>query len=183
MGLDLARVAGQRWLGGVMVAASLWLTGLPLMAQTSTSGPMVAASLQPYGYNDVFTIGLPANWQISQQSQAPQVTALAPAGDPAPMRTEITWHDLPPAEVVPPALEQIQTQGYQVVNYDAITINDTTALQIWLNNLPEDLPNALISYIGYPNQTAVIVTYYNNGQSTGAEDLISSIHQSFQRLP
>ena len=182
MGLDLDRVPGQRWLGATMMAASLWLTGLPLMAQPSGTAPLAAASLQPYGYNDLFTIGLPANWQINQQSQAPQVTALAPAVGPAPMRTEITWHDRPPAEVVPPALEQIETQGYQVANYDAITINNTTALQIWLTNLPEDLPNALISYIGYPNQTAVIVTYYN-GQSTDAKDLSSSIHQSFQRLP
>jgi len=182
MGLALERVPGHRWLGGTMVAASLWLTGLPLMAQPAASTPLVAASLQSYGYNDLFTIGLPANWRVSQQSQAPQVTAQAPAGGAIPMRTEITWHDRPPAEVVPPDLEQIETQGYEVANYDAITINDTTALQIWLTNLPEDLPNALISYIGYPNQTAVIVTYYN-GQSTAAEDLISSIHQSFQRLP
>ena len=81
MGLDLDRVPGQRWLGAAMVAASLWLTGLPLMAQPSGTAPLTAASLQPYGYNDLFTIGLPANWQINQQSQAPQVTALAPAGD------------------------------------------------------------------------------------------------------
>jgi hypothetical protein len=84
--------------------------------------------------------------------------------------------------VVPPALQAIEANGYNVASYDAVSIDNTTALRIWLTNLPEDLPNALMSYIGYPSHTAVIVTYYN-GQSTDVDNLISSIHQSFQRLP
>ena len=182
VGLTWDRMLSQPWLGGTMVAASLWLTGAGVMALPSPSTPLVAASRQTHGYNNLFTIEFPTDWQVSQQTQAPQVTALTtPTATPA-MRTEITWHERPPAEVVPPALQAIEANGYNVASYDAVSIDNTTALRIWLTNLPEDLPNALMSYIGYPSHTAVIVTYYN-GQSTDVDNLISSIHQSFQRLP
>ncbi|MEB3313073.1 MAG: hypothetical protein VKL98_02895 [Cyanobacteriota bacterium] len=179
VGLNFDRMLGPGWLGGALVAASLWLGGAGVMALPSQSSPLVAASRQTHGYNNLFTIDFPTDWQVSQQTQAPQVTALAPSGG---VRTEITWHDRPPAEVVPAALQAIETKGYNVAGYDAINIDNTTALRVWLTNLPEDLPNALMSYIGYPSHTAVIVTYYN-GQSTDVDNLISSIHQSFQRLP
>lgn len=136
-----------------------------------------------YGYNGMFSVGLPSDWQVTEQPGSPQLTATGAAVADAPaVRTEITWFEAPPKEIVPQAIQTIQTNGYSVVRYDAINIDGTTALRIWLTDLPDTLPNALMTYIGYEQTTAAIVSYY--GRTTPAlDEVLNSVHQSFQRTP
>ena len=145
--------------------------------------PATPVDLASYTYEDLFSIGFPDGWQVTEQAASPQLTALAPATEAATaMRTEVTWHEAPPREIVPQALQTIQDNGYTVARYDAINVDNTTALRIWLTDLPEaGLPNAFMTYVGYPNATAVIVSYYGT-QTSDLDNLLSGIHQSFQRL-
>ncbi|NJL47238.1 MAG: hypothetical protein HC929_06730 [Leptolyngbyaceae cyanobacterium SM2_5_2] len=147
------------------------------------STPTVPIDLASYAYEDLFAIGFPDGWQVTEQSASPQVTALAPAtAGTTPMRTEVTWHEMPPREIVPQALQTIQSSGYTVARYDAINVDNTTALRIWLTDLPAaGLPNAFMTYVGYQNATAVIVSYYGD-PTTDLDNLLSGIHQSFERL-
>jgi hypothetical protein len=144
-------------------------------------------ALERYVYADLFSIGFPEGWQVTEQESSPQLTALAfssPETGPesALLRTEITWHTAPPQEIVPQALQTIQTNGYTVARYDAIRVDGTTALRLWLTDLPEEgMSNAFMSYVGYPNATAVIVTYYRD-RTPDLDNLLSGIHQSFQRV-
>lgn len=146
--------------------------------------PQSPVPLNSHTYPELFSIGFPEGWQVSTQEDAPQLTATGTdALDAAPTRTEVTWHDLPPGAIVPQALDEIQANGYTVARYDAITVDGTTALRIWLTDLPdEDLPQALVTYIGYASTTVAIVSHY--AESTPETDnLINGIHQSFQRQP
>jgi hypothetical protein len=148
-------------------------------------------ALERYVYADLFSIGFPEGWQVTEQESSPQLTALAfsspetgPETDPesALLRTEITWHTAPPQEIVPQALQTIQTNGYTVARYDAIKVDGTTALRLWLTDLPEEgKSQAFMSYVGYPNATAVIVSYYRD-RTPDLDNLLSGIHQSFQRV-
>ncbi|NMF84028.1 PsbP-related protein [Nodosilinea sp. P-1105] len=139
--------------------------------------------LDSHSHNSLFSIGFPADWTVTEQDDAPQFSASAEAEvvDEATIRTEVTWHSASPREVVPQALDEIQANGYTVARYDAINIDGTTALRIWLTDLPdEDLPNALITYIGYADVTAAVVSYYPES-TPEVDNLINGIHQSFQR--
>ncbi|HSM83847.1 MAG TPA: hypothetical protein VLS96_19310 [Nodosilinea sp.] len=141
-----------------------------------------AGETTSYTYADLFSIAFPAGWRVSEQADAPQVVG-ASAGNAADLpavRTEVTWHDAPPRTVVADALAAIQASGYTVARYDAATIDGVTAIRLWLSDLPEELPNAYITYIGYPAHTATVASYY--GEATGSIDpLLDAIHGSFQR--
>ncbi|HIK45036.1 MAG TPA: hypothetical protein IGR64_09130 [Leptolyngbyaceae cyanobacterium M65_K2018_010] len=137
--------------------------------------------LERYVYENLFSIGFPDGWQVTEQTQAPQLTASSTANSPA-IRTEVTWHGVPPQAIVPEAIQTIQANGYTVARYDAVNVDGTTALRIWLTDLPGGgLANSFTSFVGYQNATAVITSYYGD-RSPDLDNLLSGIHQSFQRL-
>lgn len=154
-------------------------SAVPIEAETATS-----MGLAPYTYADLFSIGLPEGWQATEQTDAPQVI-LTNSGDNIPeaetARIEITWHNQPPQVVVAQLLNDLKAGGYQVSRYESEDIDNTTALNIWLSELPDDFPNAFMSYIGYAETTAAVVSYYTASNSDLAS-LLVEVHQSFERL-
>lgn len=150
-------------------------------AEAAPAAPAIP-DLEITSYEDLFSIAFPAGWQVNAQTDAPQVVAdSAGATDSLPaMRTEITWQEAPPQTVVGESLNVIQAQGYTVTRYDAVTIDGVTAVRLWLSEIPEELPNAFITYVGYPNATATITSYYGD-TATNLEPVLMAIHQSFAR--
>lgn len=151
-------------------------------APTSITEPAIA--LERYRYGDLFSIAFPADWQVTRQEGEPQVVAFtdAEASADSPLRTEVTWIASPPQQVVSQALQEIQAQGYAVALYDAIAMDGTSAIRLWLTDLPDEAaPQAFVSYVGYANGTAKIITYYRD-RSPDLDNLLSTIHQSFQRI-
>ena len=161
-----------------------------LTAVPTVAAPVAAAvsdtELQTYTDGDRFSIQLPAAWQVASDEGEPLVITNFSQADPdrAPqpedLRTEITWIEQPPGEVVPLALQEIQSQGYSLVNYGALRIDGTTALQLWLEDLPEAPESALITYIGYEAATAVIVSRYST-LTPQIQQLLTTVHGSFAR--
>lgn len=138
--------------------------------------------LDRHRYNDLFSIGFPADWQVTQQDGEPQLVALADAPNSSPLRTEVTWVAAPPQQVVSQALQEIQVQGHTVALYDAIAMDGTSAIRLWLTDLPDaEAPSAFVSYVGYANGTAKIITYYRD-RTPEQDNLLSQVHQSFQRM-
>jgi len=190
-------------LATTVVAGSLLMPGLGCAAQAQTATPeepspaaetienepssvedATDTSLAPYTYADLFTIGLPTGWQATEQADSPQVVLTNDGGAVPPAETariEITWYDQPPEVVVAWLLNDLKENGYRVSRYEPEGIDNTTALNIWLSDLPDDLPNAFMSYIGYADTTAAVVSYYTAPSST-LEPLLVQIHESFQRL-
>ena len=141
-------------------------------------------SLDSYTYADLFSIGVPEGWQTNEQTDSPQVTLTHSGADVSQneaARIEITWHDQPPEVVVAQLLNDLKKNGYQVSRYEPEGIDDTTALNIWLTDLPDGMPNAFMSYIGYADITAAVVSYYT-APNPPLESLLVEIHESFERL-
>lgn len=177
-------------LGLVLGTAALILGLSPALAQASApliaaeAGPAAAAApaLETTRYADLFSIAFPVGWQVSEQTTAPQLVADSAGANgslPA-MRTEVTWQDAPPREVVGQALETIQALGYTVIRYDAANIDGVTAVRLWVGEIPGELPNAFITYVGYPTATATITSYYGDTPDN-LDPVLMAIHQSFAR--
>jgi hypothetical protein len=159
----------------------------PLAVETAPASgslaPMAPAlETTPHTYADLFSIAFPAGWQVSEPTEGPQVVAASPGPQgPLPaMRTEITWHNAPPRQVVGTSLQAIQTKGYAVTRYDAANIDGVTAVRLWMSEIPDDLPNAFVTFVGYPDATAIITTFYGD-TDTDINPVLEEIHRSFGR--
>ncbi|MEO1069109.1 MAG: hypothetical protein AAFW95_08295 [Cyanobacteria bacterium J06638_6] len=182
-------MAPNKALGMMLGAIALTATVTPALAQPQSL--LVAAETAPatsvpeitsYTYADLFSIAFPNGWSVNEQADVPQVTAVSDgAGDLPPMRTEVTWQDAPPKEVVGESLQAIQASGHTVLRYDATTIDGVTAVRLWLSDIPDEaMPNAFITYVGYPSATATITSYYGT-TTTDLDPVLNAIHQSFAR--
>ncbi|MGB6014003.1 MAG: hypothetical protein WBG32_04670, partial [Nodosilinea sp.] len=153
-----------------------------LVAAEAAPAAPAMPELETTRYEDLFSIAFPVGWQVDAQTDAPQVVAdSAGATDSLPaVRTEITWQEAPPQVVVGESLNAIRAEGYTVSRYDAVIIDGVTAVRLWLSDIPDGLPNAFITYVGYPTATATITSYYDD--TTAAIDpVLMAIHQSFAR--
>jgi hypothetical protein len=147
--------------------------------------PALPSSFDRYTYEALFSVGVPNGWQTTEQALSPQLTFSNADGitpEVGEVRTEITWFDQPPGVVVPQVLDDIKQNGYRVARYEPQEIDGTTALSVWLADLPEALSNAYMTYIGYEDSTAAVVTYYATDSGPEIESVLSTIHGSFQRL-
>lgn len=136
--------------------------------------------LVPAAHGDQFTVGFPQNWTVTHAGSDPYLTATAPAEEPA-ITTEVSWYAEAPGQVVPTLLADIREKGHTVSRYDTVVVDNTTALRLWLTDLPApSLPHAFITVVGYSDATAVLVSHYET-RSTDIDNLLSQVHQSFQR--
>lgn len=148
--------------------------------QPRPTGNTAPVPLVPVAHGHRFTVGFPQSWAITHAETDPYLTATAPAGEPA-MTTEVSWYAEAPGQVVPTLLADIREKGYTMTRYDAVMVDGTTALRLWLTDLPEPgLPYSFITVVGYSDATAILVSYYDT-RSTDLDNLLSQIHQSFQR--
>lgn len=168
---------------------------VPAAETVGTSAPVTSEATEPtlpvvttYTYPGLFSIQVPEGWQVAALDDAPQVVitnfAEATASRPSQaedVSTEVTWIERPPSEVVPQALQEIEAQGYALVDYGALTIDGATALQLWLANLPEAPNNAVMTYIGYETVTAVIVSRFGT-PTPETRMILETLHSSFARL-
>lgn len=175
---------------GITLGAAL-SAGAPV-AVAQAPATLVAAEAAPVApaipklettrYENVFSIAFPVGWQVNAQAAAPQVVAdsAGATGSLPAIHTEITWQEVPPQAVVGEALNAIRAEGYTVSRYDAAIIDGVTAVRLWLSDIPDGLPNAFVTYVGYSTATATITSYY--GDTTAAIDpVLMAIHQSFAR--
>jgi len=181
----------QLTLLGLMLGAATLTAGVP-SALAQAPAALVAAEAAPAApaipelettrYEDLFSIAFPVGWQVNAQTDSPQVVAdsAGATGSLPAMRTEIVWQEAPPRAVVGESLSDIQAKGYTVSRYDAVTIDGVTALRLWLSDIPDGLPNAFITYVGYPTATATITSYYGD-TSANLDPVLMAIHQSFAR--
>jgi hypothetical protein len=180
--------------GGVVLGAiALAMTGAPALANPATGGlaaadtaadaaTEAAIATTPYTYADLFSIAFPEGWQVNEQTEAPQVVAFSggASGSLPAMRTEVVWQEAPPRQVVGTSLQEIQTLGYTVTRYDAANIDGVTAVRLWMSDIPDELPNAFVTYVGYPEATATITTYYG-ATDANLDPVLDVIHRSFVR--
>lgn len=136
--------------------------------------------LIPATHGSQFAIGFPETWVITHGETNPHLTATDPAGELA-ITTEVSWYAQAPGTMVPTLLADIQEKGYTVTLYDAIALDDTTALRLWLADLPDsELSYAFMTVIGYDDATAVLISRYAT-RTNEVDNLLNQIHESFRR--
>ncbi|MGB3202651.1 MAG: hypothetical protein WBA99_17220 [Nodosilinea sp.] len=172
-------------LGAVLTAgapAALAQAADGLVAAEAAPVAPAIPELETTRYADLFSIAFPVGWQVNAQADAPQVVAASAGatGSLPAIRTEITWQEAPPQAVVGESLNAIRAEGYTVSRYDAAIIDGVTAVRLWLSDIPNELPNALVTYVGYPTATATITSYYGD-TSANLDPVLMAIHQSFAR--
>ncbi|WP_156119877.1 hypothetical protein [Leptolyngbya sp. KIOST-1] len=181
----------QRTLLGLMLGVVTLAAAVPsavaqapdaLAAAEAAPATLAIPDLETTRYENLFSIAFPVGWQISAGPDAPQVVAdsAGARGSLPAMRTEITWQDAPPQVVVGESLNDIRARGYSVTRYDAATIDGVTAVRLWLSDIPDGLPNAFVTYVGYPTATAIITSYYGD-TTANLDPVLMAIHQSFAR--
>ncbi|MEB3289988.1 MAG: hypothetical protein VKI82_08730 [Leptolyngbya sp.] len=147
----------------------------PSQSSPSSASPV---ELITASHGNHFTVGFPQDWVITHAEISPLLKAQSPV-DPS-LTTDVSWYPEAPGQVFAALLADIQAQGHTVVRYDAIAMDDTTAIRLWLTDLPASEPAyAFISVVGYGSATAVLVSRYET-RSSDLEDLLSQIHQSFR---
>jgi hypothetical protein len=146
-----------------------------------------AIEIAPDGFQlyeaEQFQIQLPAGWQATSTEGEPTIiTSPEMETDPAAgILTEIQWRNQPPGELVPIALEQIETEGHAVRRYRTLMVDGVTALRLWLAEVPETLPYATVTYVGYEQSTAVLTSRYSE-PTQAVDDLLSALHGSFRAI-
>lgn len=130
--------------------------------------------------SDRFQIQAPDGSMVTSSAGVTQI--LGPdTGDSPAVSTEINWLEQPPDQVFPAALDSIDANGYAVLRYTAVVVDEVTALRLWLGNLPEPLTYATYTYVGYEDETAIITSRYEE-PSESLDSLIADFHGSFQAL-
>jgi len=189
-----------------MIVRSLMLTtlvGVSLTAAVPVSAPphvlSAAAGFNATGAADggtpelqthvepgQFQLQFPEGWQVEQhQDGSISITNYGPAdperaAQPTDVLTRVQLVREHPQDYVPQAIDAIAENGYQVVHYRPVVVNERSALRLWMADLPDDLPNAITTYVGYASYgTAVITSYYGDPTAEG-EALIEQVHDSFQ---
>ncbi|MFH7242744.1 MAG: hypothetical protein ACHWZW_07820 [Spirulina sp.] len=147
------------------------------MAEPSAAAPV---PLTPATHGSQFALGFPETWVITHGETNPHLTATSPTGGST-ITTEVSWYTQAPGAMVPTILADIREKGYTVTLYDAIALDSTTALRLWLADLPDPgLPYAFMTVIGYGDATAVLISRYET-RSHDVDTLLNQIHASFRR--
>jgi hypothetical protein len=183
----------------------VWLLGSPLsaiaapmLADAATSEPASVEALDPattapmpefeiYTLEDVFAIEVPQGWQVSEMPADRTAVLTNDSSDIATgsadtaIRTEVTLVAEPPNTYVEQELDALIQSGYAIDQYGLASVKGNTAFRVWLIDLPLDYTYQVITFIGYEQNTAKIVSYYND-PSPANIDLILYIHRPFELL-
>ncbi|ASC73958.1 hypothetical protein XM38_049320 [Halomicronema hongdechloris C2206] len=168
------------------------LAGLdrPSVAADQSTGNDAADSgspeLQTHVEPGQFQLRFPLAWQVEQHQDGSISITNHGTDDPerasqaTDVLTEVRLVQEHPQDYVPQAIETIAENGYQVIHYRPVVVDERSALRLWMAELPDDLANAMTTYVGYASYgTAVITSYYGEPTAEG-EALIEQVHDSFQ---
>lgn len=150
-----------------------------------------ADAWQSYTLPQAFALTIPNDWitDATETERSAVFTNYDPgsrpeAGAPQPedIKTAVVRVEENPDTFVSRELASIIDNGYQVRRYRTVTVNNQTALRLWIGDLPLDYPRQMITFIGYGQYgTAMIVTYYDT-PTADAEPMIEQVHNSFELL-
>ncbi|MFK8182204.1 MAG: hypothetical protein AB8B99_02435 [Phormidesmis sp.] len=163
-------------------------TGVP--SDTATSErvtPETETLVQPAAASDIIrysdqtmSVSFPKEWEISEIENGVMVSNVTTI--PAELvATQIVSIDAPPGAVVNANIDSFVEEGAAVGRYRTVTIDGQSALVMWLSNRPDELSEAIATFIGYGNQTILLFSRYAPENAT-AEERILQMHTSFANL-
>ena len=184
----------RQWLIGTALAiAAALLPTAPGRTQQSplpdSSPTMPAASdlAEPASASEVtrysdesISISFPNAWNVEPIDNGISI-ANTTAVPTELVATQVVSINAPPGAVVNANIDSFIEEGAAVGRYRTVTIDNQSALVMWLSNRPDELSEAIATFIGYGNQTVLLFSRYAPENET-AEARILQMHASFANL-
>ncbi len=141
-----------------------------------------ASAPQTANYSDkTISIDYPATWQIEVGEPGEVAITNVPPTPLELIETRLYQVEAPPGPLVEANIDSFIEEGAAVSRYRSITIDEQSALVIWLAERPGDLSSAIATFIGYGDETIFLFSRYSPENQT-AEDAILKLHGSFSNL-
>ncbi|MGD1896181.1 MAG: hypothetical protein ACFB16_04420 [Phormidesmis sp.] len=127
------------------------------------------------------SIDYPATWEVDLNETGEIAIDSATESLESKVETEVFQVAAPPGPLVDANIDSFIEEGSAVSRYSEVTIDDQSALVVWLADRPEELSSAIATFIGYGDNTVFLFSRYNPDNAT-AEDNILRLHSSFTNL-
>lgn len=127
------------------------------------------------------SLDYPATWQVEVDAAGELGIANVPETPLGLVETRLYRVDAPPGPLVDANIDSFIEEGAAVSRYRSVTIDDQSALVIWLADRPGDLSAAIATFIGYGDETVFLFSRYSP-DNINAEENILQLHGSFLNL-
>ena len=127
--------------------------------------------------DEKISVNYPSAWQLEMLEDGVMISNVAT--EPADLiATQIVRMAAPPGAVVNANIESFEEEGSAVARYSRATIDGHDALVMWLAERPDELGNAIATFIGYEDETILMFSRYS-AENAAAEEAILRLHTSF----
>ncbi|MGB3296434.1 MAG: hypothetical protein WBB01_25900 [Phormidesmis sp.] len=172
-----------------------WVAALPAIAQPSPQPPVQTPTLpgppmplvepddtaETVQYSDeVMAVDYPVNWQVAVIDNGVMISSV-PEAEADLVATQIVRIAAPPGPVVNANLDSFAEEGSAVGRYRKVEIDGQSALVMWLSDRPDELSQAIATFIGYGDETVLLFSRYAPTNPAAEADILR-LHSSFTRL-
>ena len=141
--------------------------------------PAAASDITRYS-NNMMAVSLPKGWTVEEIDNGVMVSNVTTVPSEL-VATQIVSIAAPPGAVVNANIDSFMEEGATVGRYRTTTIDNQSALVMWLAERPDDLSSAIATFVGYGSQTVLLFSRYAP-ENEIAEEKILQMHVSFANL-
>jgi len=139
-------------------------------------------SIEMANYSDgKVSLDYPATWQVDVSEDGAFGIVNVPETPLDLVETNLYQVEAPPGPLVNANIDSFIEEGAAVSRYRSVTIDDQSALVIWLAERPGELSSAIATFIGYGDETIFLFSRYSP-DNADAEQNILRLHGSFVNL-
>lgn len=154
----------------------------PLVPENLTPGSSDSTAVETANYSDGdISIDYPATWEVAVDGSGDLAIANRAELPVNRVETQLFRVAAPPGPLVNANIDSFIEEGAAVSRYRSVTIDEQSALVMWLADRPETLSSAIATFIGYGDNTIMLFSRYDP-ENTTAEDSILRLHSSFTHL-
>ena len=130
--------------------------------------------------DETMAISLPEGWMVDAIENGIIISNVTTVPTEL-VATQIVSVDAPPGAVVNANIDSFIEEGAAVGRYRTVMIDGQSALVMWLSDRPDELSEAIATFIGYGNTTVLLFSRYAPDNATAEEDILQ-LHTSFNNL-
>ncbi|MGD1866618.1 MAG: hypothetical protein ACFB0D_18870 [Phormidesmis sp.] len=150
-------------------------------AQNAAQGT-AQSTAETANYSDgKVSLDYPATWQVEVSEAGELGITNVPEVPSGLVSTRLYRVDAPPGPLVDANIDSFIEEGAAVSRYRSVTIDEQSALVIWLAERPGELSSAIATFIGYGDETIFLFSRYSP-ENAVAEENILNLHGSFVNL-
>lgn len=127
------------------------------------------------------SIDYPVTWEVAIDEAGDLVIANVPTTPANLVETQLFRIASPPGPLVNANIDSFIEEGSAVSRYRSVTIDEQSALVMWLADRPDELSSAIATFIGYGDNTIMLFSRYNP-ENADAEADILRLHSSLTNL-